>query len=210
MKETVRTSRTAGYLEKIFRALNQDSFNGEIEEPIITLKKTSNAYGHVTVSDTWLRKGEGVKELNISTNYLTRPIEGIVATMIHEMVHLYNMQHGVKDTSRGYSYHNERFRDEAEKHMIHIEKDEKYGWTITRPTDELLEYILEKGWSEISMNEGIDLSDRFGKGTGRPPKGTGTKSNSRKYQCPKCKCSIRATKNVNIKCNDCDEIMIKV
>ena len=210
MKETVRTSRTAGYLEKIFRALNQDSFGGEIEEPIITLKKTPSAYGHVTESDTWLRKGESVRELNISTNYLTRPIEDIVATMIHEMVHLWNMQHGIKDTSRSYSYHNEKFRDEAEKHMIHIEKDEKYGWTITSPTDELLEYILEKGWSEISMNEGIDLSDLFGKGTAKPPKSTGTKSNSRKYQCPKCKNSVRATKCVNIKCGDCDETMIEV
>ena len=40
MKQTVRTSRTAGYLEKIFRALNEDSFNGELEEPVITIQDT--------------------------------------------------------------------------------------------------------------------------------------------------------------------------
>ena len=34
MKETIKTSRTAGYLEKIFRALNQDYFDGELEEAI--------------------------------------------------------------------------------------------------------------------------------------------------------------------------------
>lgn len=28
MKKTTKTSRTAGYLEKIFRALNNDSFGG--------------------------------------------------------------------------------------------------------------------------------------------------------------------------------------
>ena len=49
MKQTVRTSRTAGYLEKIFRALNADSFNGELEEPVITIQDTPTAYGHVTV-----------------------------------------------------------------------------------------------------------------------------------------------------------------
>lgn len=38
MKETVKTSRTAGYLEKIFRALNAKYFNGELEEPIITIQ----------------------------------------------------------------------------------------------------------------------------------------------------------------------------
>ena len=40
MKETVKTSRTAGYLEKIFRALNVKYFNGELEEPIITIQST--------------------------------------------------------------------------------------------------------------------------------------------------------------------------
>ncbi len=45
MKETVKTSRTAGYLEKIFRALNVKYFNGELEEPIITIQSTPRAYG---------------------------------------------------------------------------------------------------------------------------------------------------------------------
>ena len=34
MKETVKTSRTAGYLEKMFRALNAKYFDGQLEEPI--------------------------------------------------------------------------------------------------------------------------------------------------------------------------------
>lgn len=52
MKETTKTSRTAGYLEKIFRALNNDSFDGELEEPIITIQSTPTAFGHVTVAKT--------------------------------------------------------------------------------------------------------------------------------------------------------------
>lgn len=52
MKETTKTSRTAGYLEKIFRALNNDSFGGELEEPIITIQSTPTAFGHVTVAKT--------------------------------------------------------------------------------------------------------------------------------------------------------------
>lgn len=53
MKETIKTSRTAGYLEKIFRALNAKYFNGELEEPIITIQSTPRAYGHVTVAKAW-------------------------------------------------------------------------------------------------------------------------------------------------------------
>ena len=53
MKQTVRTSRTAGQLEKMFRAINAHFYNNELPEPIITLKKTPNAYGHITCSKTW-------------------------------------------------------------------------------------------------------------------------------------------------------------
>ena len=117
MKQTVRTSRTAGYLEKIFRSLNADSFNGELEEPVITIQDTPTAYGHVTVSKAWSVKGEHQRELNIAAGTLQRPIEEVAATMLHEMVHLYNLQHEIQDCSRGGTYHNKKFRDEAQKHM---------------------------------------------------------------------------------------------
>ena len=115
MKETVKTSRTAGYLEKIFRTLNADWFSGELEEPIITIQSTPRAYGHVTVAKTWKRKDEDRHELNLGAETLNRPIEEVVATIMHEMVHLYNIANGVQDCSRGGTYHNKRFRDEAER-----------------------------------------------------------------------------------------------
>ena len=43
MKETIKTSRTAGYLEKIFRAVNAKYFSGQLEEPIITIQSTPKA-----------------------------------------------------------------------------------------------------------------------------------------------------------------------
>ena len=53
MKKTIKTSRSAGYLEKIFRTINDDSFNGVLEEPIITIQSTTGAYGHITVGKAW-------------------------------------------------------------------------------------------------------------------------------------------------------------
>ena len=211
MKQTTKTSRTAGYLEKIFRELNTDSFGGELEEPIITIQSTPGAYGHVTVAKTWKRKDDWRHELNIAADWLDRPIENVVATMIHEMVHLYNIQHNIQDCSRGGTYHNRKFKEEAEKHMIQIEKHEKYGWTITTPTDELLEYIICKGWDDIDMGRGLKLgirgtsgpktgSDGSGKpDTGEKPKG----SNSRKYVCPNCGLIARTTKDAKLICGIC-------
>lgn len=213
MKQTVKTSRTAGYLEKMFRQINQDSFNGEIEEPIITIQSTATAYGHVSCAKVWKRGKEQRHELNISADWMNRPIENVVATMIHEMTHLLNMQRGIQDCSRGGSYHNRKFAEEAEKHMIHIEKHEKYGWTITTPTDELLEYILKQGWEEIEMSRTLDISALIGT-SGSKNKGTaGTtttakpKGNSRKHKCPVCGRIARTTMDFPLICGICHEEM---
>lgn len=216
MKELTRTSRTAGALEKIFRAVNQDLFNGEVEEPVITIQSTPTAYGHCSVMKTWTVKEDRRHELNISADYLTRPIENTVATMIHEMTHLLNLQRGVKDTSRGYSYHNKRFKEEAEKHLIKIDYDQRIGWSVTSPTEKLIDYIINKGFEDILMSHGKGLVSGYNGGTG----GTGNggngltvgpkKSSTRKLQCPKCGNSVRATKAVNILCGDCMERMTEV
>ena len=53
MKQPVKTSRAAGQLEKMFRELNKHYFAGKLPEPIISLKKTPSAYGHITCSKVW-------------------------------------------------------------------------------------------------------------------------------------------------------------
>lgn len=215
MKETVKTSRTAGYLEKMFRALNAEFFNSEIEEPIITIQSTPRAYGHVTVNKTWKRKEDWKHELNIGAENLNRPIENLCATIVHEMVHLYNIAHNVQDCSRGGSYHNKKFKDEAEKRGLKIEHHEKYGWTITEPGDRLIEFVLNQNWTEIDINRGTGLNwtpppSAGGKAAGGNTTGTNQgpkKTSTRKYICPTCGQSIRATKTVNIICGNCMEHM---
>lgn len=211
MKKTIKTSRSAGYLEKIFRTINADSFGGVIEEPIITIQTTPGAYGHVTVGKTWKRGEETRHELNIAADWLDRPIENVVTTMIHEMVHLYNIQNGIQDCSRGGSYHNRKFKTEAEKHMLKIDKDERYGWTITSPTDELLEYILLQGWEDLEMSRGVHFGFG-GVGGGKAAGGSGgvqggvqkpKGSNSRKYVCPCCGAIVRATRDLELICKPC-------
>ena len=212
MKETVKTSRAAGQLEKMFRILNQDSFGGELEEPIITIQSTPGAYGHVTVGKTWRRKDDWRHELNISSDWLERPIEEVTATLIHEMIHLYNIKHEIQDCSRGGSYHNKKFKEEAEKHMLHIEKDEKYGWTVTSPTEELLEYIIAQGWEDFKMTRfpfggirGPGGEKKKGGDAGTPEDGKPIpKKTSWKHVCPKCKGIARTTREFPLICGNCN------
>ena len=114
MKQTVKTSRAAGQLEKMFRVLNQHYFEGKLPEPIISLKKTPSAYGHITCAKVWQAGEESKYEINISSATLNRPIEDTTATLLHEMVHEYCLENGIKDTSNNGVYHNRRFKKQAE------------------------------------------------------------------------------------------------
>lgn len=216
MKETVKTSRSAGYLEKIFRVLNREYFEDTLEEPIITIQSTPRAYGHVTVGKAWRKSnGDQRHELNIGAGTLDRPIENVVATMMHEMVHLYCLQEGIKDTSRGGAYHNRRFRDIATAKDLDISYDARIGWSITEPTEKLLDFVIAQGWEDVHMGrqEGWQPAGSGSSGGSHsggvspkvPPKG----SNSRKLVCPCCGQSVRATRDVNILCGDCFQKMIE-
>lgn len=211
MKQTVKTSRTAGQLEKMFRELNTHYFNGELPEPIISLKKTPGAYGHFTYGKVWQAGTEHRYEINISTATLSRPIEDTTATLLHEMVHLYCMENGIKDTSNRGVYHNKHFKEVAEAHGLHIEQHPKYGWTITSPTEELLDFIISEGWTDIQMEEKLLLSDYAGPrgtaaGTGEAgaPRGPKRPSSYMRWVCPKCGAIIRSTKKVRVLCMDCN------
>lgn len=215
MKETVKTSRSAGYLEKIFRSLNARYFDGMLEEPIITIQSTPRAYGHVTTAKAWRKaNGDTRHELNIGAGTLDRPIENVVATVLHEMVHLWNLQNGIQDCSRGGTYHNKKFRDAATERDLRISYDSRIGWSVTEPGDGLIEFILDQGWTDIHMGRQEGFSWRVTGGSsgtattaGTAPKKT---SSSRKLVCPCCGNSVRATKaGINILCGDCMERMVE-
>ena len=95
-----------------------------------------------------------------------------------------------------------------------VNHHDKYGWTITRPSDELLEVILKYDLTDILINRN-EFSGLQITGTGTHS-GTGIvgvtprKRSSRKYACPCCGMSVRATRVVNIACLDCDEPLLLV
>ena len=208
MKETVKISRTVGYFEKIYRTLNADKFNNALEFPMITIQSSPKAYGHVTVRRVWKRKEEECFELNIGAEYLSRPIENVVSTMLHEMVHIYNLMNDIQDCSRGGVYHNKRFKEKAESVGLCIEYDKSIGWSITSPTEELIEYIIDKGWTEVQINRGgtsfaTGISGRTGLGLSDDDKPVKKPSSTRKYICPKCGCTYRATRDIRAICGEC-------
>ena len=175
MKELTSYNRVTQYLNKVFKLINSEYFDNELEMPTITIQSTVGAYGHVTTSKVWkTESGKASYELNIGADYLDRPIENIVATLIHEGCHLYAMQNGIKDTSNRGVYHNKRFKALAEDRGLIIEKHSRYGWTITTPSEATINFCIDNDLQEvlITRHTGITFT---GVGTGKNGNGTPVK-----------------------------------
>ncbi|MCD8099055.1 MAG: SprT-like domain-containing protein [Oscillospiraceae bacterium] len=200
MKQTTKMSRAISQLEHIYNSLNTDFYAGALPVPVITVQSKPGSYGHCTTSKIWRRKDGGAYELNIAAEVLDKPIEETLDTILHEMVHLYCRENGIKETSRGGTYHNAKFKSIAETHGLQCVPCGKYGWN-TAPTDTLVEYALSKGWNEITLGRStITLTVT----AAQTNNGTRTRTSStRKVVCPACGQSVRATKHVNIICGDC-------
>lgn len=215
MKELTSYNRVTQYLNKVFKLINSEYFDNELEMPTITIQSTVGAYGHVTTYKVWkTESGKASYELNIGADYLDRPIENIVATLIHEGCHLYAMQNGIKDTSNRGVYHNKRFKALAEDRGLIIEKHSRYGWTITTPSEATINFCIDNDLQEvlITRHTGITFT---GVGTGKNGNGTPVKptapkkGNSIKWICPCCGAIVRSTKILNIVCGDCNEKFIQ-
>ena len=215
MKELTSYNRVAGYLNKVFDLLNAEFFESALSRPTITIQSTPKAYGHFSLSEnTWISKLGGTHEINIGAGTLARPIEEVCATMLHEMIHFYNHVNGIQDCSRGNTYHNRKFKQAAESRGLIVEHSEKYGFAHTSPTEELLDFVIKNQLTDILINRNEATGFYTGKtgthsggvDTGRTPR----TSSTRKYVCPCCGMSVRATKEVRIACMDCGEQMVEV
>lgn len=215
MKEIVKTSRLAGQLEKLFRMLNVDFFNGELETPIITIQSSSRSYGHYSLSPLWEVKGGAKHEINIAAGTLDRPIEYTIATLLHEMVHMYNDTIlNVQDCSgSSHMYHNKAFKSAAETHGL-IVTHTRYGWSHTEPSDALIEWILDNNIQEIKLNRNEPHGIRIAGGNaaangGTATTGTVSKGHSIRYKCPVCGQLARTTKTARLICGDCMTLMLE-
>ena len=157
MKQTTNMSRVIGEIQSIGRKINKDWFNNELDmdRVIWTVQSTPKAYGHFTSYLSYRvhdKEGErGAVEINLGGGTLDRPVEAVISTMCHELTHYYNWSHGVKDCSKQGQYHSKKFKTEAEKHGLHIEYDKRIGWSLTEPTEELIEWVIENGFEDFRL-----------------------------------------------------------
>lgn len=195
---------TVAYLGKLYDHINAELFGGELVKPVITMQtdERNKTNGWWSQGKVWRENADddGEHELNMTAQQLHRPINEIAATLIHEMCHQYATVHEMKDTSRSGNYHNKLFKKIAETHGLKVECVAEIGWSHTTLTDDTAAMI-----TEFTAANPPTVIYRIPVMKCQITKNTST----RKYICPICGQSVRATKRVNIMCMDCNAPMVE-
>lgn len=185
---------------KLFNGLNDKLFSGELPKVVITFEAgfKKGAYGWIHSQKTWLSGKEEKYCINISADYLDRPIYEVCSTLLHEMCHLYAIVNDIQDTSRAGIYHNKSFKKIAESHGLHCECADKIGWSVTSLTEDTKKVV-----DSLCILQEIRLyMIKPKENEKKRPK----KSSRRKYICPNCGQMIAATKEVDVICGVCFDI----
>lgn len=203
--KTINTKIVIAELHRAFKMFNENLFNNGLPEPAILIQSRGNkklTLGWCSVQKIWKNEitEEEKYEINIVAEALNRGVYPVMTTLLHEMVHLYNLVNGIKDTSRGNTYHNMKFKQTAESHGLLIEHADKIGWSVSELQGTTMNLIDSYEFDEAVFSLGRRDFDAEEK----PKKKK--KSSSRKYICPECGTSIRASKDVNICCADCSNV----
>jgi len=169
-------------LERLFKAINKKKFNGSLPWCAIIVQSTSNKNAHGWFfANSWVRKGDRkpVHELSMCAESLNRPIEDILNTLIHEMVHLYCHVNDIGDCKN--NYHNVKFKVQCNLVDLECTQIPRYGWASTKLTPKLKKELMALRPKKTAFTV-------FRKSEmGRQKRG----SKLKKWQCPQCKTNIR-------------------
>ena len=85
-------------------------------------------FGWATTHNAWsnTERDSGLREINICAEHLHRPINEIMGTLIHEMVHIHQGQNGIKGCSSN-QYHNKKFKVGCEEMGLDVTRGQ-HGW----------------------------------------------------------------------------------
>ncbi len=182
-------------LTRIYDRFNRHFWNNELPEVIITFHATKSAHGHMADAPTWTSGSNRQKyELNISAYTIDRTPNEICAAILHEQCHLYDLLHGIKDTSNKGRYHNKRFKKTAEDHGLNVKNEETAGWCHTELDNEAKAYVKRLKIKRFEYHRDV-----------RPSTNNGLK----RYRCPGCgKTTVYASSTVFVICGHCGSFLV--
>ena len=136
------TRETYDPLQQAYETLNRSLFEGELPNCLITLQRSKKSYGYFCGDRFGRADGTLTDEIALNpSHFRDRPQEEVLATLAHEMVHLW--QHHFGKPGRG-RYHNKEW---AEKMKSIGLQPTSTGKDDGAETGDVMGHMIVRGWS---------------------------------------------------------------
>ena len=207
------TPETYEALQRAYEHLRWRLFDEDLPDCLITLQRRARSYGYF--SGNRFRRSDGRKTDEIALNpshFLDRPLDEVLATLAHEMAHLWQHHRGKPGRGR---YHN---REWAEKMKAIGLQPSDSGAQGGRETGDQMHHLIvrdglfaraaaelrERGYV-IPWSERVPVGEKSGPG---PSSGHKGKSGKRvKYSCPACNLNAWAKHGAKLLCGEDMSVM---
>jgi len=143
-------------LNRAFDHFNEKYCENILNRPLITiLSRGKKACLGWHWKNKWQYQNTLHTEIMIAAETLRRPINDILETLLHEMVHLWNSQHNVLDCSKT-QYHNKNFKKVAEdKFFLEVDRMPQRGFALTslsvRSLADVQEFVIKEGVQDFRL-----------------------------------------------------------
>ena len=103
------TKETYDAFQQAYDVLNRSLFKSELPNCLITLQRRKRTYGYFSAERFGREDGHATDEIALNpAHFRDRPVKEILATLAHEMVHLWQHHFGKAGRSR---YHNKQWAE---------------------------------------------------------------------------------------------------
>lgn len=211
------TKETYDRFQQAYDHFNKALFGGTLPNALITLQRRKGTYGYFAGARFRHEDGRMADEIALNpATFTDRPYKEVLATLVHEMVHLW--QHHKGEPGRG-RYHNREWADQMKKVGLQptdngAEGGKETGESVSHliveggPFDEAADRLLGKGFT-IVWKEAPPATRHATKGEGAAEPEIVQKSGKRvRYSCPDCDLKAWAKHEARLMCADDQALMV--
>jgi len=192
---------------RMYDYFNRALFGGSLRPVILNFSRAANSLGFFA-PERWERGTHTTHEISLNPAYLkARPARDVASTLVHEMAHLWQQEHGTPGR-RG--YHNEEWAQKMDELGLAPSSTAAPGGK--RVGYKMSHYIVEGGAFARAF-DAMPAECRLPWLCWEGEAGAGKKAKPRpvsklKYTCPGCEANAWGKPGLFLRCGDCDVAMV--
>lgn len=192
-------------LQAAYDYFNEKLFDGTLANCLLTFGrdvKKCRGYFH---SEQWENGDKKCHTISLTPSHLNRPLDAVLSTLVHEMVHLWQQDFG-KASRNG--YHNKEWGTKMKEIGLYPSSTGEDGGA---ETGQAVSHYVIPGGAYIEAFKNIpDHVSLPWIGVNGSTKGKKAAASKIKYTCLGCEANAWGKPDLNIQCGDCFQTMEEV